>query len=145
MEALPWSDFAHSSPQLAAHVEERLGRAPCYLGTVRPDGWPRVHPVGPLILRDGSLVVTMYPSSPKGADLRRNGRYALHAAVEDTTGGRGEVLLTGTAAEAESTDADRAKGYIIFELFIAEVLATSYDPSDLRPILTRWDAPARRT
>lgn len=140
MKALPWSDFANFNPQLAAHVEERLGRAPCYLGTVRPDGWPRVHPVGPLMLRGGSLVVTMYPSSPKGWDLRRNGRYALHAAVEDTTGGGGEVLLIGTAVEAESTEVDRAKGYIVFELFIAEVLATSYDPADLRPIRTRWKA-----
>ena len=140
MEALPWSEFASSNPQLAGHVEERLGRAPCYLGTVRPDGWPRVHPVGPLTLRGGKLVVTMYPSSPKGRDLRRNGRYALHAAVEDTTGGGGEVLLTGTALPAEPAEADRAKGYIVFELLIAEVLATSYDPTDLHPIRTRWRA-----
>jgi hypothetical protein len=83
----------------------------------------------------------MYPTSPKAWDLRRNGRYALHAAVEDTTGGGGEVLLIGTAVEAASTEADRAKGYIVFELFIAEVLATSYDPTDLRPIHTRWKAP----
>lgn len=141
MNALRWSEFAGLNPQLAAHVEERLGRAPCYLGTVRPDGWPRVHPVGPLTLRGGSLVVTMYPSSPKGWDLRRNGRYALHAAVEDTTGGGGEVLLSGTAVEAGSTEADREKGYVVFELLIAEVLATSYDPADLRPIHTRWKAP----
>ena len=80
----------------------------------------------------------MYPISPKGWDLRRNGRYALHAAVEDTTGGGGEVLVIGTAVEAESTELDRAKGYIVFELLIAEVLATSYDPTDLRPIRTRW-------
>ena len=138
MGAIPWSKFADLNPQLAAHVEERIGRAPCYLGTVRPDGWPRVHPVGPLMLRGESLVVTMYPSSPKGWDIRRNGRYALHAAVEDTTGGGGEVLVTGTAVEAESTEVDRAKGYIVFELFVAEVLATSYDPIDLRPIRTRW-------
>ena len=96
------------------------------------------------MLRSGSLVVTMYPSSPKGWDLRRNGRYALHAAVEDTTGGGGEVLLVGTAIEVESSEADRAKGYIVFELFVAEVLATSYDPTDLRAIRTRWNARARR-
>lgn len=140
MEALPWSEFANSNPQLARHVEERLGRVPCYLATVRPDGWPRVHPVGPLTLRGGILVVTMYPSSPKGHDLRRNGRYALHAAVEDTMGGGGEVLLTGTAVQAEPTEADRAKGYIVFELLIGEVLATTYDLTDLHPIRTRWKA-----
>lgn len=144
METLPWSQFAHLNPELALHVEQRLGLAPCYLGTIRPDGWPRVHPVGPLVLRGGSLVVTMYPSSPKGKDLRRNGRYALHGPVEDTSGGGGEVLLVGTAVERDPTNADRAKGYIIFELLIAEVLATAYDPTDLRPIRTRWNAQPTR-
>lgn len=140
MEALRWGQFAKLDPELAAHVEERLGRAPCYLSTIRPDGWPRVHPVGPLMPRGESLVVTMYPTSPKGGDLRRNARYALHAAVENTTGGGGEALIVGTAVESESTDADREKGYIIFELLIAEVLATSYDPTDLRPVRRRWSA-----
>ncbi|MDP9238758.1 MAG: hypothetical protein M3P30_15400 [Chloroflexota bacterium] len=64
--------------------------------------------------------------------------------MEDTTGGGGEVLLVGTAVEAETTDADRAKGYIVFDLYIAEVLATSYDSADLRPIRTRWDASSGR-
>ncbi len=55
-------------------------------------------------------------------------------------GGGGEVLLTGTAIQAEPTEADRAKGYIVFELLIAEVLATTYDPADLHPIRARWKA-----
>jgi hypothetical protein len=142
VNALPWSEFARAEPELAAHVEERLGRAPCYLGTVRPDGWPRVHPVGPLAPRDGCLVVTMYPTSPKGKDLRRNGRYALHGAVENTTGGGGEVLLTGTATGAEPSAEDRAKGYVLFELLIAEIVATVYDGADLQPVRRRWHAPA---
>lgn len=65
---------------MAEHVRRRLTYAPCYLATVRPDGFPRVHPVG-VHVRDGELVVPMNPTSPKGADIRRNGRFALHCAV----------------------------------------------------------------
>lgn len=138
MDAVTWGEFAAAAPELAEHVAERIGRVPCYLGTVRPDGWPRVHPVGQLTPRDDHLIVTMYPTSPKGKDLERTGRYALHAAVEDTSGGGGEVLITGTAARADPEEADREKGYIVFELLIGEVLATRYDPADWRPIRTRW-------
>jgi hypothetical protein len=109
------------------------------MATVRRDGWPRVHPVGPFALRDGRLVVTMYPTSPKAHDIRRTGRYALHGPAEDTEGGGGEVLVTGTAVEAEPTEADNAKGYIVFELLVGEVLATTYDAADnFRPIRRRW-------
>jgi len=138
MQTVSWDEFKTAEPDLSTHVEERLGRAPCYLGTVRPDGWPRVHPVGPLTPRADHLVVTMYPTSPKGKDLERNGIYALHAAVEDTSGGGGEVLVTGLAIGAEPTDADRSNGYVVFELLIGQVLATRYDPTDWRPIRTRW-------
>jgi hypothetical protein len=81
----------------------------------------------------------MYPTSPKGRDLLRNGIYALHCAVEDTMGRGGEVLVTGIAVEGKPADSDRAKGYIIFELLLGEVLATSYD-ADLKPIRQRWVA-----
>ncbi len=114
MEAVPWNTFAQRQPELAKHAEERLAAAPCFLATVRRDGWPRVHPVGPFTLRDSRLVVTMYPTSPKAQDIRRTGRYAMHGPVEDTEGGGGEVLITGAAIEREPTAADRAKGYIIF-------------------------------
>ncbi|MEX0749279.1 MAG: pyridoxamine 5'-phosphate oxidase family protein [Dehalococcoidia bacterium] len=140
MDAIRWGDFGALNPELAAHILERLASAPCYFGTVRRDGWPRVHPVGPLAPRGSCLIVTMYPTSPKAHDLRRNGRFALHGPVEDTTGGGGEVLLVGRAVEAEPADADRAKGYILFELLIGEVLATSHDHNSLRPVHRRWKA-----
>lgn len=138
--AVHWGDFRAQQPELAAHVEERLGHAPAYLGTIRKDGWPRVHPVGPLIPRNTQLVVPMYPTSPKGNDLRRTGRYALHCDVEDTQGGGGEVLITGTAREIEPTEDDLASGYVAFELLVSEVLAIQYDPNDLSPRRTRWKA-----
>jgi hypothetical protein len=141
MDAVAWSVFARSEPELASHAEKRIGTAPCFLATVRRNGWPRVHPVGPFTLRDGHLIVTMYPTSPKGHDIRRSGRYALHGPAEDTEGGSGEVLITGVGVETEPTPTDRQKGHITFELLVGEVLATTYDATDnYRPVRRRWKA-----
>jgi hypothetical protein len=49
-----------------------------YLGTVRRDGGPRVHPFCP-ILADGRLFACIPRSSPKGWDLRRDPRCVVHA------------------------------------------------------------------
>src|SRR5919108_6567985 len=76
MDAVSWEEFEASDKGMAEHVRQRLTYAPCYLATVRPDGFPRVHPVG-VHVRAGELVVPMNPTSPKGADIRRNGRFAL--------------------------------------------------------------------
>jgi len=76
-----WAEFEADAPELA-----RKGRALLYqhgaplgfLGTVRPDGGPRLHPVCPVVAEDG-LWVYVLRHSPKAADLRRDRRFALHA------------------------------------------------------------------
>ena len=83
-----WAELAAAEPELAARVRERLDGRVSYLATVRGDGSPRVHPVTPIVA-SRELYVFMEPDSPKGRDLRRDGRYALHAGVEDANGGRG--------------------------------------------------------
>jgi|SRR5215472_1929255 len=75
-----WGEFSESSPDLA-----EAGRALLYqygvglgfLATVRLDGGPRLHPMCPLI-RGGGMYAFIVPG-PKRADLRRDGRYALHS------------------------------------------------------------------
>ena len=39
----------------------------------------------------------MEPTSPKGKDLQRDGRYSLHCSVEDMSGGEGEFYVRGQA------------------------------------------------
>jgi len=140
MDVVSWREFSRLAPALAQFTEERLGRAPDYLATVRPDGWPRVHPVGPLVPREGHLVVVMYPTSPKRHDLRRNGRFAVHAGVENEIGGNGEVLLTGEAVAVEPTEEEQKGGYVAFEMLIGEVVATRYDELGMNPSTERWSA-----
>ena len=139
MDVVSWGDFVGAEPDLGKHVAARIATAPCFFATTRKDGWPRVHPVGPLVPRGDALIVTMYPTSPKAHDLRRNeGRYALHGPVEDVVGGGGEVLITGIAEEREPTEADVERGYMIFELLIGSVAAIHYEGADHAPVRALW-------
>jgi general stress protein 26 len=143
---MSWQELANDNPDLARFGAERLLESEvAYLATVRQDGSPRVHPVTPII-GGGKLFVFMEPTSPKGHDLRRNGRYAMHCQVADSEGGKGEFFLSGeakwvedaatreTAVRAASYDvADR---YILFELAVDHALGTTYSSDG--PVRQRW-------
>jgi hypothetical protein len=76
---LSWGRFRRSAPDLAAAGRAMLYRSGvglAYLGTVRADGGPRVHPVSPLLVEDGLFALLMV--SPKLEDLLRDDRFALH-------------------------------------------------------------------
>jgi hypothetical protein len=75
-----WDEFEHRQPGLATAGRAlfyQFGVGLAFLATVRRDGGPRVHPMCPLI-HDGGLFAFIVPG-PKQADLRRDGRYALHS------------------------------------------------------------------
>jgi hypothetical protein len=74
-----------------------------FLATVREDGGPRLHPVCPVIAVEG-LYMFVVPS-PKRADLRRDGRYALHSYPPEEVDD--EFFVTGRAAEVR----DPASGH----------------------------------
>jgi nitroimidazol reductase NimA-like FMN-containing flavoprotein (pyridoxamine 5'-phosphate oxidase superfamily) len=148
MKTLAWKEFATVAPDLAAFAERRLKGRVAYLATLRADGSPRVHPVTPHV-GEGRLFIYMEPSSPKVLDLRRDGRFALHCTVEDTSGGEGEVVVRGHASIIEdpatrATLFDIARGegfhpeerYVVFEFCIAAVSSTTYE--DDRPVRRSW-------
>lgn len=141
---MSWKIFASGAPALAEFGKARLAGGVAYLATVRKSGAPRVHPVTPII-GDG-LFLFMEPDSPKGGDLRRDGRYALHCAVENTSGGQGEFIVEGrarlvadpatrTLAETAASYAP-APRYILFELDVDAALSTVYDEDG--PVRQRW-------
>jgi hypothetical protein len=112
-----WQEFAQQAPELAEFGQTRFQSGVAYLGTVRADGSPRVHPVTPII--GEQLFLFMEPTSPKGKDLQRNPRYTLHCSVEDSSGGGGEFYIRGWAT-------------LVDDPYIREqaVLASSYVPQD---------------
>ena len=80
LDVISWGDFKAQRPDLAQQGGELLyhyGVGLAFLGTVRPDGGPRLHPMCPL-LTDTGLYAFIVPS-PKQRDLHRDGRYAMHS------------------------------------------------------------------
>jgi hypothetical protein len=143
---MSWNELAAASPELADFGQRRFASEVAYLATVKKDGGPRVHPVTPII-GEGRLFLFMEPTSPKGYDLQRGSRYALHCSVADGSGGQGEFLVTGTAGLVEDpgtrsiavkhasyAPSDR---YILFELDIDTAFSTEYDDEGT-PIRHRW-------
>jgi hypothetical protein len=142
---MSWHDLEAADAALAATGRERLHGRVCYLATVTAGGAPRLHPVTPIV-GDGRLFLFMEPTSPKGHDLERGSAFALHCGVEDSEGGSGEFLVSGTAIRlhdgasrevaarhASYRPADR---YILFELLVTGAMATTY--GDAGPVRQRW-------
>jgi hypothetical protein len=143
-----WSEFASAAPEIAAYGLQRLNGRVAYLGTVRENGRPRVHPVTPII-SDQRLFIFMEPTSPKGRDLEREGHYVLHCSVEDSSGGQGEFYVRGMAERLDDArsrqEAIAASSYTPQERYIMFTLSIEYafmnlytdDGSDTK----RWQAP----
>lgn len=142
---MSWKYLEDQQPELAAFGIERLNGKVAYLATLRKDGSPRVHPMTPII-GQGHMFVFMEPTSPKGHDLQRDGRYAMHCSVSDTSGGSGEFVVTGrarliadpelralAAGLASYTPRDR---YILFEFDVESAASTIY-PDD-QPVRRFW-------
>jgi hypothetical protein len=51
-----WAEFAKQAPEFAAFGEARFRSGVAYLGSLRADGSPRVHPVTPHPWRAAVLV-----------------------------------------------------------------------------------------
>ena len=124
-----WSEFTTQAPDIAAYGLQRLNGRVGYLGTVRANGQPRVHPVTPII-SDERLFIFMEPTSPKGKDLERNGHYVLHCAVEDSSGGEGEFYVRGKATRITDTalreEAIQASSYEPQARYILFTLSVEY-------------------
>jgi hypothetical protein len=143
-----WGAFRRTEPELAAFAEQRLGNPPAYLATIRANGTPRVHPITPIVTSE-DLYVFMEPTSPKGADLRERGWYAMHNRVDDTAGTGGELIVSGRGRMIEDIDVrtlvtelapyQPAERYVLFELSVSEVRCHGYGDTPL-PRRRRWKA-----
>lgn len=143
-----WAEFAAADPELASCARTWFEDFEiAFLATVRRDGGPRVHPVSPF-LQEGFLYVAILADSPKRHDLRRDGRYALHALPgEDYS----EFVIRGRAVEVTDAGVQKAvlasslfsKGdEILFRFDIEQADSTVWEsvnqPHIRRPIRGRW-------
>ena len=145
---MSWRDLENAQPELAAFGAERfLQNEVAYHATIRKDGSPRVHPVTPSV-GQGRLFLFMEPTSPKGYDLRRDGRYAMHCSVSNSSGESGEFFVAGRATFIDDPATRKlavelatyapADRYILFELDVESASSTIY--TDGQPVRQRWKA-----
>ena len=132
-----WSDVVASAPELAVAVRERFdAHGLALLATVRNDGSPRISGIEPLFT-DDHLWFGMMDGSRKGADLRREPRFALHSATVDKQVTAGDAKVVGTVRLVDEPEAKaafveaftRASGAPPpdgpFDLFLADVTEIS--------------------
>jgi hypothetical protein len=132
-----WSDVVATAPELARLVQARFEATGLgLLATVRRDGSPRISGIEPLFA-SGELWLGSMPAARKGADLRRDPRFALHSATADKEVTDGDAKVSGRAllvddpataerfVDAFRTETGRAPEPGTFDLFRADLRAVS--------------------
>lgn len=120
-----WQDVEQAAPEFALRVRALFdAHRHKTIATVRADGAPRISGIE-AAFEDGELVFGSMSNARKGADLRRDPRFALHSATVDPVEGAearwpGEAKISGRAVAAggvtDGPEGDR------FQADIAEVV-----------------------
>jgi hypothetical protein len=139
-----WRDFEQAEPDFARRVRALFdAHRHKTIATLRADGSPRISGIE-AVFEDGELVFGSMPDARKGADLRRDPRFALHSATVDPVEGQeaqwpGEAKISGRAITAGPiTDGPEGER---FRAGITEVVHTHLD--DKATILVvEWWTPA---
>ncbi|MDP4639616.1 MAG: pyridoxamine 5'-phosphate oxidase family protein [Pseudomonadales bacterium] len=148
MTAISWQELEQQAPELATFGKARIDGKVAYLATIRHSGWPRTHPVTPIV-GAGRCFIFADPDSPKVRDLLNAGKFCLHCGMSNNSGASGEFQITGVAeqiteplirAAAEAASNFRpAPRYVLFELKLSEALSTRYFGG--LPERQRWSLP----
>jgi Pyridoxamine 5'-phosphate oxidase len=147
-----WQDVEQAEPEFAQRVRALFdAHRHKTIATLRADGSPRISGIE-AAFEDGELVFGSMPNSRKGADLRRDPRFALHSATVDPVEGSeaqwpGEAKISGRALAAAAPTAgpqstagpqgDR------FSADIAEVVHTHLN-EEATLLVVEWWTPTRR-
>jgi hypothetical protein len=139
-----WRDFEQAAPEFAQRVQALFdAHRHKTLATVRADGSPRISGIE-TVFEDGELIFGSMPNARKGADLRRDPRFALHSATIDPVEGAeaqwpGEAKISGRAIAAgpitEGPEGDR------FVADVAEVVHTHLN-AEATMLVVDWWTPA---
>jgi len=138
-----WWDIEQAEPEFAERVRALFdAHRHKTIATLRADGSPRISGIE-AAFEEGQLVFGSMPHARKGADLRRDPRFALHSATVDPIEGSeaqwpGEAKISGRAIAAgqvnESPDGDR------FHAEVAEVVLTRLN-DEATMLLVEWWTP----
>jgi hypothetical protein len=140
-----WRDVERAEPEFAQRVRALFdAHRHKTIATLRAGGSPRISGIESAF-EDGELVFGSMANARKGADLRRDPRFALHSATVDPVEGSeakwpGEAKIAGRAIGAgpitAGSDGDR------FHADIAEVVHTHLN-EEATMLVVEWWTPTR--
>jgi pyridoxamine 5'-phosphate oxidase-like protein len=136
-----WRDFEQAEPEFAARVRALFdAHRHKTIATLRADGSPRISGIE-AAFEGGELVFGSMANARKGADLRRDPRFALHGATVDPVDGAeaqwpGEVKISGRAVavpnQSDGSAGDR------FQAEIADVVHTHLNETATKLVVDWW-------
>jgi len=136
-----WQDFEEAEPEFAARVRRLFdaGRHKT-IATVRADGSPRISGIE-CEFADGELRFGSMPGARKGADLKRDPRFALHGPTFHPQEGKeaewpGEAKIAGRAVSAGSLSEEADGDSLIAD--ISEVVITRLNPEATLLVIESW-------
>jgi hypothetical protein len=134
-----WRDVENAAPDLARRVRALFdSHRHKTIATLRADGSPRISGIE-CAFEDGELVFGSMAHARKGADLRRDPRFALHSATVDPVDGReaewpGEAKISGRAVAVGEGGPDGER----FQADITEVVHTHLNPEATLLVVEWW-------
>jgi len=145
-----WRDVEQAEPEFAARVQRLFdaGRHKT-IATLRADGSPRISGIE-CEFADGEVGFGSMPGARKGADLRRDPRFALHSPTSHPGEGKeaewpGEAKIAGRAVLAvpadEPASEEPAGGEPAADMFradISEVAITRLNPKATLLVIESW-------
>src|SRR5690625_1608580 len=138
--AAPWPEFAAAEPIFAAEVRAVFRASKHHvLASLRSDGSPRVSGTE-VDMQGGEMLLGSMLNARKALDLRRDGRFALHANPGDGSMDPGDAKVAGIAVEVRDTEHARSlvdpgadpSGFHLFRILLTEVTVTSVEGDRLR-------------
>ena len=136
-----WAEVVRAEPDFARRVRALFdAHRHKTIATVRADGSPRISGIEARF-EDGELTFGSMPDARKGADLRRDPRFALHSATVDPVEGSeaewpGEAKISGRALPAgQSTEGAQGD---LFRADISEVVHTHLDARATMLVIEWW-------
>jgi hypothetical protein len=140
-----WQDVERAVPEFAQRIRTLFdAHRHKTIATLRADGAPRISGIE-AVFEGGELAFGSMPNARKGADLRRDPRFALHSATVDPIEGSeaqwpGEAKISGRAIAtgpiSDGPDGER------FQADIAEVVHTHLNETGTLLVIEWW-TPAR--
>jgi hypothetical protein len=132
-----WQELEDAASDLAQRVRTMFdsGRHKT-IATLRADGSPRISGIE-CEFADGQLRFGSMDGARKGADLRRDPRFALHGPTHhpvegDEAAWPGEAKVAGRAIAVDAPEGDA------FVADIDEVVITSLDPTATKLVVEWW-------